>query len=149
MKNLKSTQIDSKVVELLNVVRVWAEKRVDISAVALVGSHAHGRARPDSDVDLVILSDNPDPLRSADWLSVFGVVTCVKTESWGVLTSHRVDYKILGKVEVGVASSSWADIPIDQGTFRVVSDGIVSVYDPRGILDRLVKEAQCWLFRKK
>jgi hypothetical protein len=142
MKNLKSTPIDSKVVILLKDVRAWAEKRSDISAVALVGSHAHGRARPDSDIDIVILSDNPDPLRSPDWLSAFGAVSHVDTENWGVLTSHRTHYVRDGEVEVGVASTSWANIPIDPGTFRVGSDGLVSVYDPRGILDRLVMEVR-------
>lgn len=140
MKNLKFTQIDAKVVTFLNEVRTWAAKRSDISAVALAGSHAHGRARPDSDIDIVILSDNPDPLRTPNWLTELGAVTHVHSENWGVLTSHRAHYLGDGEVEVGVTSTSWADIPIDPGTFRVVSDGVVLVYDPRGLLDRLVRE---------
>ena len=37
----------------------WAASQPDIVAVGLAGSHARGAARPDSDVDLVILSTDP------------------------------------------------------------------------------------------
>ena len=37
----------------------WASARPDIKALALVGSQANGTARPDSDVDLVIITDRP------------------------------------------------------------------------------------------
>jgi predicted nucleotidyltransferase len=140
MLNLIGCPIDVSVKNLLARVTVWAEARDDISAVALVGSHAHGRARPDSDIDLLILSDDPDPLRNADWLGVFGQVQNSITEQWGILTAHRVRYAEHSEVEVGVAPSSWADIPVDAGTYRVASDGIVIVYDPRAILQRLITE---------
>jgi hypothetical protein len=140
MLNLKAAPIDEKVVNLLDRVRAWARARPDISAVALAGSHAHGRARPDSDVDLVILSDSPDPLRNGDWVGTFGTPTDVVTQQWGVLTAHRVSYSQFGEVEIGIAPSSWADVPVDPGTREVVRDGIIAIYDPRGALNRLVVE---------
>ena len=45
----------------IETVRRWAASVPAVRAVALVGSHASGRARPDSDVDLVVLCDDPGP----------------------------------------------------------------------------------------
>ena len=142
MLNLAGGEIDVSVGSLLRRVTVWAEAQDDVSAVALVGSYAHGRARPDSDIDLLILSDSPGPLRNATWLGVFGDVLDASTEQWGILTAHRVRYSEYNEVEVGVAPSSWGDIPVDAGTYRVVADGIVIVHDPRGVLQRLITEVK-------
>ena len=138
MRNLKNTQLAPHVVSFLDIVRTWAAENLEISAVALAGSHAHGRARPESDIDLVVLSDTPEPLRSRDWLPVFGSVDSVKTEQFGILTAHHTSYAQHGEVEVGVAPTSWASVPVDEGTRRVVSDGIVIVYDRSDMLQRLV-----------
>jgi hypothetical protein len=140
--NTQSKAIEPRVVQFLDKVRAWAEHRPEISAVALAGSHAHGRARPDSDIDLVILSDSPDKLRGSSWLTDLGPLTQRTTEQWGILTAHRVLYEQNGEVEVGVAPTSWADIPMDDGTLRVVSDGIVPVYDPRSLLNKLIAEVR-------
>ena len=43
----------------LTEVVAWASKQDSVIGVSLVGSYAHGQARPDSDVDLVILSNKP------------------------------------------------------------------------------------------
>lgn len=142
MLNLKAASIEPKVTMLLEHVRIWVEARPDVTAVALAGSHAHGRARPDSDVDLVILSDRPDDLRSAERVGAFGEYVDVATEQWGVLTSYRVTYSEYGEVELGVAPSSWSAIPVDPGTHKVVRDGIISVYNPLAALDRLIAEVR-------
>ena len=50
-----------------NVCR-WAEVRNDILTLAVVGSHARGEARADSDIDLVLIcSDQP-----VTWLTLPG-----------------------------------------------------------------------------
>jgi len=142
MLNLKREPIDSRVSELLALVRSWAEQHPSITAVALAGSHAHGRARPDSDVDLVILADSPDPLRNSNWLGAFGTVQECSTKQWGILTSHHAHYEEHGEVEVGIAPTSWADIPVDPGTQQVVADGIIIILDPHGKLKRLIEAVQ-------
>ena len=38
---------------IVQVVLVWAKAQPKIRAVALVGSHARGTARPDSDIDVM------------------------------------------------------------------------------------------------
>jgi predicted nucleotidyltransferase len=54
---------------LLGRITNWAQARPDVRAVALVGSWARGAARPDSDVDLMLLVDEPELFeRETDWL---------------------------------------------------------------------------------
>jgi predicted nucleotidyltransferase len=60
-------------------------------AVALVGSHAAGRARPDSDVDLVVLVDDPGHLLGdRSWVGDLGGVAETTIEEWGAGVSRRV-----------------------------------------------------------
>ena len=43
------------------------------------------------------------------------------------------------EVELGVAPPSWASTdPVDEGTHRVVTDNVLVLYDPKGILARLL-----------
>jgi len=83
----------------INQVIDWAKSEKGVLGVALVGSHARGEARLDSDIDLVIISS--DPYRYIDdssWISSFGEIKNCKTEDWGILTSLRVFF--LGGLEV-------------------------------------------------
>ena len=51
----------------------WAKAERTIKAVALVGSHARGTARADSDIDLVLLTTNPQAFRAdTTWLNNMG-----------------------------------------------------------------------------
>ena len=127
--------------KLVQEVVAWAEKERGLVGVALVGSHARGAARPDSDVDLMLLSPNPQPyLEDRDWLERFGPVTAVETEDWGPVTSLRTFYEGGLEVEFGLSTPAWASIPVDAGTRRVVSDGLRVLYDPEGIFQRLQRE---------
>jgi uncharacterized protein len=118
----------------------WAANRIEVRAVALVGSHASGRARPDSDVDLVVLVADPTRfITGRAWLAGFGEVAAVEVEEWGAVTSLRTRYPGGLEVEWGLASPDWAKLdPVDPGTARVVANGLVALYDPEGILARLM-----------
>jgi Nucleotidyltransferase domain len=56
-------------VERLNAVIIdWARQMPDITGLAMIGSWARGSARPDSDLDLVLLTDLQSELRrDRDW----------------------------------------------------------------------------------
>lgn len=116
--------------ELLDGVVRWARARADVRAVVLVGSHARGAARPDSDVDLVLLVERPDELLAdTTWLSAFGAVVRCELEHWGRVESLRAWYSSGLEVEFGLTTPDWATRP-DEGTERVLSDGA------RVLLDR-------------
>jgi uncharacterized protein len=122
---------------LLDRVLTWAAGRQDVRGVALVGSYARGTARPDSDVDLVLLAERPDLLvRDTAWLSDFGRVSRFTVEDWGRVTALRAWYAGGLEVEFGLATVDWATRP-DPGTLRVVSDGFRVLLDRDGAFARL------------
>lgn len=119
----------------------WAREQRDIEAVALVGSYARDAAVEGSDVDLVILTPNvSNYLRDRSWVSLFGKTVKCLEEDWGRVTSLRVVYEDGLEVEYGFTLPDWAAVPVDATTFRVVSDGMKSLYDPQNILSVMRRE---------
>jgi uncharacterized protein len=130
---------------ILETAARWAKTQKDIRALALVGSHARGAAGPDSDIDLVALAQDPRIFRDEAWLTTIewsrAGVRPVKwsQEEYGAVWSLRVWFELGWEVEFGFAPLSWAEIsPVDQGTRRVISDGCRILYDPDGLLKRLI-----------
>lgn len=125
---------------MIEAVRRWAEGRADIRALALVGSHARGDARPDSDIDLVLLCTDPERyVRATDWISTFGEVARSSLEDWGDVRSVRVTYRSGTEVEFGIAGLDWAAIPPDRGTADVLRNGVRILLDREALLDRVVR----------
>jgi predicted nucleotidyltransferase len=124
----------------LDAIERWAAARSDVAGAALVGSYARGTARPQSDVDLVLLCSDPERFLAGDWISHFGEVDTFAMENYGALNSLRVLYRSGLEVEFGIASRSWASTPIDPGTRRVLTDGFRILYDPEQIF-RAAKDA--------
>ena len=118
----------------------WAARRADVVAVGLAGSWARDRARPDSDVDLVVLTTDPDVyLENKAWIVELGGLRVVKTRAWGPMTERRFMLPSGLEVDAGIAPPSWAATgPIDSGTRTVVRDGFSVLYDPGKVLARLV-----------
>ncbi len=119
-------------------VRQWVYAEDKVSALALVGSHARQQAGPASDIDFVIISGDVAQLEKDDsWLNQFGTVACQVKEKWGSVTAIHVFYADGQEIEFGLAAKSWAAIPVDVGTKRVVQDGMVILKDPNQILEQL------------
>ena len=117
----------------------WAKQREDVVAIAIVGSHARGAARPDSDFDVMVLCGSPQTLlHDQDWRARFGIVVRTETETWEILDTLRTFYQDGAGVEFNLAPPSWAAIPIDSGTREVISGGIKILHDPRSILAKAV-----------
>ena len=115
----------------------WASSQSTIQGVALVGSYARNAAKETSDVDLVILASHPEQLlQSATWINLFGEVSRQQTEEYGVLTSIRVWYSDGREIEYGITNENWADIPLDLGTQRVISDGMRVLFERTPILSQ-------------
>ena len=129
--------------QLLEDATSWAEAQADVVGLALVGSHARGGARDDSDVDLVLLSNDPTRyFADTQWIARFGVVERQHVEHWGKVTSIRVWYAGGLEVEFGIATPDWAALPIDDGTQRVVAGGFKVLLDRSGALSALVRAAE-------
>ncbi|MCG8525143.1 MAG: hypothetical protein MI748_02100 [Opitutales bacterium] len=58
-------------------------------------------------------------------------------EDWGELSSIRIWYSDCVEVEFGIVSPEWVKVPSDEGTSRVVNDGMKILYDPEGDLEKL------------
>jgi predicted nucleotidyltransferase len=113
-----------RVSEFLEHVRTWGKSADDISVVILVGSHACGDARPDSDIDLVIIADFPEKyLLEKSWLKFFGQPSKTVHEDWGLVQSLRVWFESGLEVEFGFTSNGWLSKPLDKGTRKVLDDG--------------------------
>ena len=132
--NLK-TEMDMKARVFIQGVVAWAKNAPGLMALALVGSYARGDARPDSDVDLIILLKNPEAyLRDHDWLSRFGVPDRIVEEVWGKVTSLRVCYTNGMEVEFGLTNLGWGSDPGDEGDARVIMDGLIVLHEQEGHL---------------
>ena len=119
-----------------------SSRRNSVLAVILVGSHARGAARPDSDVDLVILTpEQPAWFRDTTWAAGLGAVVRMSEEDWGAVRSLRVWYADGNEVEFGFAAPSWLDSPLDAGTGRVLDDGYRILHDPSGRAEARLREA--------
>jgi hypothetical protein len=77
-----------------------------------------------------------------EWIKFLGLVKSYEIENWGVVTSLRVYYEADLEVEFGLTSSEWVNLPLDEGTGRVISEGMEILVDKEGLLGRASKEVQ-------
>lgn len=116
-------------------------RRSGAAALALVGSWARADARPDSDLDLVLLVEDPERLlTSTDWFGVFGEgVHLVRAGDFGALQERRLLTADGHEIEVCLGRPGWAAVePVDEGTAAVVRGGMRALHDPHGLLSRLL-----------
>ncbi|WP_338020703.1 nucleotidyltransferase domain-containing protein [Streptomyces sp. TR1341] len=162
----------AEVREFLDRLTRWAATREDIVGLLLVGSYARGAARPDSDVDVVLLTTDPAPyltdaaesdtaesdtaefdIAESDiaesggtwtgWAGELGLGRLVRTRVWGPLTERRYTLVPGLEVEFGIGGPRWARTdPVDPGTRRVVAEGARTLYDPRRVLAELVRHCR-------
>ena len=119
--------------ELLVRLRTWGEAREDVRALLLVGSVARDNVRPDSDIDIILMTTHPAAyLESVDWVAEFGAVRQVALEHYGKVTSVRTHYGNGLEVEFTIAGADWASTPLDSGTAEVARNGIVVLLDRDG-----------------
>jgi uncharacterized protein len=126
--------------QLIKLVVAWSASRSDIVGVALVGSHARNAARPDSDIDLMLLTDAAFSYReSTEWLTALNLsIANWRDADYGAVWSRHITTPLGSKIELGFGEVSWANTtPIDAGTLRVVSDGMKILRDAHGILENL------------
>lgn len=117
----------------------WALAQPDIEAAALVGSYARGAATDTSDIDLVLLVGDPHRyIENTGWSTQFGTVARQQIEDYGLLTSLRVWYAGGHEVEYGLTTPAWIQAPLDDGTRRVIQDGMKVLFERGALLSRAV-----------
>lgn len=117
----------------------WARDRPDVAAVALVGSYARGTARPDSDIDLLLIVGSPQSyVGDTSWVKAFGQPTRVELEPWGKVISIRAWYDDGREVEYALAPPDWGSDPGNEGDARVIRGGFRILFDRQGKLGRRI-----------
>ena len=93
---------------IVEVIIEWAKVNRDIRGVALVGSHARRTARLDSDIDLVLLTVNPEAFRAdGSWIEAVKVMNG-GAEHYEAVRSRRVWLSSGAGVEISFAPVAWA-----------------------------------------
>jgi len=115
---------------LIQKIQEWAHTQPDLIAIALVGSCARGTDTPASDIDLVLITRDPQRyVRTHQWAAGFGDIEHSQIEHYGKVISLRVFYRCGLEVEFGITSPSWITLPLDIGTQQVIKDSIKILYE--------------------
>ncbi|MGY0071658.1 nucleotidyltransferase domain-containing protein [Streptomyces sp. QTS137] len=135
-----SSERASEINEVIDRITRWARSREDIVGLLLVGSCARNAARPDSDIDVVLLTTNESRYLLEDaWAVELKLGELIRTQSWGPVTERRCSTASGLEVELSIGPPTWAKTdPVDRGTHRVVTDGAQVLHDPAGILADLL-----------
>jgi len=113
----------------------WAATEAGIHAIGLIGSYAHTTATEVSDVDLIVVVSSPNIyLKYRQWTWLFGNVVREQTELYGRCTSLRVWYDEGMEVEYGFVDESWAALPVDDETRKIISDGMKVMFERQPLL---------------
>ena len=127
------------VARLLKDLTAWGETHRALVAIGLVGSYAKGTAGPHSDVDVMLIAEDPERLLAErSWLHRFGRPERTEEEDYGLVQAVRCFYRGGPEVEFNVTGRVWATPPIDPSTASVIADGLRPLYDPEGLLEGAV-----------
>lgn len=133
----------AEIEEITDGVTRWAAKHHDIVGVLLVGSCARNAARPDSDIDLVLLTTDESRYADGVWADGLALGTLIGTQSWGAVVERRFSTTSGLERELNFGGLSWASTaPVDPGTEHVVADGARILRDPAGVLSSLLQTCQ-------
>jgi predicted nucleotidyltransferase len=133
MLESKSQRVDAFLTEFT----AWAKQQADILAVGVVGSYARDTARDDSDVDLVVVVQDPKRyLNERAWVKQFGEVASEGIEDYGLLISLRVFYANGREVEYGLTDERWVAQPLDAGTREVIKGGLRVLFERGDLMSR-------------
>lgn len=123
----------AEVAALIERITAWAGDQPGTYGLLLVGSYARNAARPDSDVDFVLLSADPDRISVTE----FG--TPIRRQFWGDVLEHRFRTESGLEFEVNATDPGWAQrARTDPDTRAVVTSGARVLCDPTGDLADLV-----------
>lgn len=117
----------------MQAIRKWCAQDERVKALLLVGSYARGEERADSDIDLMIITEDKHNLLNLDWIEAYGKPQKCVQEEYGACTSIRVFYEDKTEMEYGLVDLTWLSRPLDKGTRKVLENGYMVLYGSCGI----------------
>lgn len=124
----------------------WINARSDLCGLAVTGSWARGNPRPESDLDLILLSREPsalaDPafLAEIDFAAAGFQIASIEHVTYGAVWSWHVHLLPPADLELTIAPLAWATIePIEGGTRAIVTDAFRVVVDKENLLRPLIE----------
>jgi hypothetical protein len=113
-----------EVAAVIDDIARWAVGQDSVLAVAVVGSYARGAERMASDVDIVIIAEDPCRFTDVAWFRELRPrARLIRSMQWGPVQERRMRLPSGLQIELGFASATWAAVPLDPGTRRVLGDG--------------------------
>ena len=120
--------------EFISRIKEWAANESLVESIILVGSYVRGTQKSDSDIDVVIVTNNKQRyIQNPEIFNFYGEIEKINIEFYGECASIRVWYKNGLEVEYGMVTQTWVGIPLDVGTLRVLSDGYKILIDKKDI----------------
>ncbi len=125
----------------IELFRVVANALPDIAAAALFGSRARQTAHPDSDYNVLLVTNELEEKNErTEFPKRFHRLRETRFEERGEIKIVRAFYKNDDVYEFNYVSPDWAKTDsIKESTRRLIADGIQILYDPQGILENLQK----------
>ncbi|WP_297714655.1 nucleotidyltransferase domain-containing protein [Clostridium sp.] len=124
--------------DFFNELKEYARNTSHIESIIIVGSYDRGTNKKNSDLDIVIITSNKSGMiANQDFTQDFGEVYKQQIEYYGACTSIRVWYKDGKEVEFGIVEPSRISIPLDTGTYKVLSDGYKIIIDKKRYFENL------------
>jgi len=135
--------------QIVAVVTAWAKRSPSILGLALVGSHARGIARADSDIDLVLIAGEPHAFRNSDtwvndidWAAARSSIAEWRDVQYGRVWSRHFRLGDGTALELTFADRSWAALdPLDAGTRDVIAGGCRVLVDREHLFRQLLANA--------
>ena len=139
---------ESEVEAIIAAVKAWTKQQPEIYAVALVGSWARNKAHENSDIDLMILTLNPERFfldtnwfNNIPWHKLNLQLAYHYDRTYGLVRSRHLFFEQGQRIEFRFGHPNWACInPIDPGTLAVISSGIKIICDRDRLLTTLLED---------
>jgi len=130
--------------EICQRLATWGDAEPSVESIIAVGSYVRGSLTMSSDVDIVILTREPESfLNSTVWTRlVVGKAGFLSARRWGPVSEVRVRRPSGLQVELGIAAPDWVALPLDAGTRRVLRDGSRVLFDRAGLAETAIRIAQ-------
>jgi predicted nucleotidyltransferase len=136
----------SEAESLIALIEALVWERNDLRAMAVCGSWARGNPRADSDLDILIITQDPTPLRrSQKWIQEIQFYEAGfeyidhEIAEYGAVWSAHIELKPGAELELTVAEENWASVDaMDMGTRSVITDAFKIIVDKDGALHRAV-----------